>query len=307
MAKGRGYNDIEITDEENRSLDPLGDIRNPEETTESLQEPPEEETPSGVNEPEVKGESVGSEEPEAEFFDPKNYVIEVDGVQHSFEDVMEWRSDSQNKEKWNKSNTEKAQSLAKWNKFIKKVADDSDFNEHIKDYFWDKDGELEKLGLDKNLTSIGEMVERQERQTENTRTVQQALDPAINRRIHNLERAENQRAVETEVDNLEDELEGLQKSYPEYLKGETEVMDFLSYCEDTRSQDLTDSFKVWSFDQVKGEQTHRNKLNENKQRNEGSVIDRSEQGAKEVRVNKKYKGWNEMPNDDPELLRYLED
>ncbi len=307
MAKGKGYNDVELTEEELQSLDPLGDVRNPIETTESQQEPPEEETPSGVNEPEVKGESVGSEEPEAEFFDPKNYVIEVDGKQHSFEDVMEWRSDSQNKEKWNKSNTEKAQGLAKWNKFIKKVAEDSDFNEHIKDYFWDKDGELEKLGLDKGLSVIDDIVEKQEQEVEETQTVQQALDPELSRRIQSLEQAEAERTLETDVNNLEDELEDLQKSYPEYLKGETEVMDFLSYCEDTQSQDLTDSFKIWSFDQVKGEQTHRNKLNENKQRNEGSVIDKSEQGAKEVRVNKQYKGWNDMANDDPELLRYLED
>tara|TARA_Y100000004_G_scaffold52017_3_gene57638 strand:+ start:3084 stop:4007 length:924 start_codon:yes stop_codon:yes gene_type:complete len=307
MAKGKGYNDVELTEEELQSLDPLGDVRNPIETTESQQEPPEEETPSGVNEPEVKGESVGSEEPEAEFFDPKNYVIEVDGKQHSFEDVMEWRNDSQNKEKWNKSNTEKAQGLAKWNKFIKKVAEDSDFNEHIKDYFWDKDGELEKLGLDKGLSVIDDIVEKQEQEVEETQTVQQALDPELSRRIQSLEQAEAERALETDVNNLEDELEDLQKSYPEYLKGETEVMDFLSYCEDTQSQDLTDSFKIWSFDQVKGEQTHRNKLNENKQRNEGSVIDKSEQGAKEVRVNKQYKGWNDMANDDPELLRYLED
>lgn len=307
MAKGKGYNDVDFTEEELQSLDPLGDVRNPIETTESQQEPPEEETPSGVNEPEVKGESVGSEEPEAEFFDPKNYVIEVDGKQHSFEDVMEWRNDSQNKEKWNKSNTEKAQGLAKWNKFIKKVAEDSDFNEHIKDYFWDKDGELEKLGLDKGLSVIDDIVEKQEQEVEETQTVQQALDPELSRRIQSLEQAEAERALETDVNNLEDELEDLQKSYPEYLKGETEVMDFLSYCEDTQSQDLTDSFKIWSFDQVKGEQTHRNKLNENKQRNEGSVIDKSEQGAKEVRVNKKYKGWNDIANDDPELLRYLED
>ena len=307
MAKGKGYNDVDFTEEELQSLDPLGDVRNPIETTESQQEPPEEETPSGVNEPEVKGESVGSEEPEVEFFDPKNYVIEVDGKQHSFEDVMEWRSDSQNKEKWNKSNTEKAQDLAKWNKFIKKVSDDSDFNEHIKDYFWDKDGELEKLGLDKGLSAIDDMVERQEQEVEETQTVQQALDPELSRRIQSLEQAEAERTLETDVNNLEGELEDLQKSYPEYLKGETEVMDFLSYCEDTQSQDLTDSFKIWSFDQVKGEQTHRNKLNENKQRNEGSVIDKSEQGAKEVRVNKQYKGWKDMANDDPELLRYLED
>tara|TARA_Y100001973_G_C5161814_1_gene313902 strand:+ start:351 stop:1274 length:924 start_codon:yes stop_codon:yes gene_type:complete len=307
MAKGKGYNDVELTEEELQSLDPLGDVRNPIETTESQQEPPEEETPSGVNEPEVKGESVGSEEPEAEFFDPKNYVIEVDGKQHSFEDVMEWRSDSQNKEKWNKSNTEKAQGLAKWNKFIKKVAEDSDFNEHIKDYFWDKDGELEKLGLDKGLSVIDDIVEKQEQEVEETQTVQQALDPELSRRIQSLEQAEAERTLETDVNNLEDELEDLQKSYPEYLKGETEVMDFLSYCEDTQSQDLTDSFKIWSFDQMKGEQTHRNKLNENKQRNEGSVIDKSEQGAKEVRVNKQYKGWKDMANDDPELLRYLED
>ena len=62
-------------------------------------------------------------------------------------DIMEWQKDSQNKNDWNKSNTEKAQEIARLGKLANKLKEDDSFRDHLKDYF-DDDKDYNSLDIE---------------------------------------------------------------------------------------------------------------------------------------------------------------
>ena len=145
----KGYSEVEISEEEVQALE------NPE--TESTVSQPaivadekvdniSTEESNEVEAPIVKGEV----ETEAEIEDTFD-GLDIDGNQFTREQILAWREDSDNKESWNKSNTEKAQNLSKWNKLSEKINKDDSFRDHVKDYFFDDPEAIKSLGLNEDI------------------------------------------------------------------------------------------------------------------------------------------------------------
>ena len=114
---------------------------------------------------------------------------------------MSWKEDSANKDNWQKSNTEKAQTLSKVNKFAEKFNKDDEFKEHIKDYFYQDPSEFDKLGLSDKM----EILEDPEVNTPS----------AIEQRLEVLESIESDRIQESRENYLEDTLDKLENANPD--------------------------------------------------------------------------------------------
>ena len=132
------YNNIELTEAEEQSLE------NPDielETTES---------PADDN---ASDQATVEETSQAEVTEPiavDNF--EIDGKDYSRDQILQWRDDSDNKDSWQKSNTEKAQGLSKWNKLAGKIQEDESFRNHIKDFYYDDPEAIKALGIDGDVT-----------------------------------------------------------------------------------------------------------------------------------------------------------
>ena len=135
------YNSVEITEEDVASLSL------PEESSENSTGVKEEDTPKS-EETQEKEQDNTKEQDEVAF--------ELDGESYSAEDVQAWMKDSQNKEEWQKSNTQKAQDLSKWNKLTEKISQDEKFREYLGEYFYDNPDELDKIGLDGKTAPLEE-------------------------------------------------------------------------------------------------------------------------------------------------------
>ena len=300
----KDYN-IELTEEEVQGLDNIFDSPDAEgattesesakETVQSVEQTTTEETPKESTE-----ESEDSKEViETEVVDG----FEIDGTRYTLEDAKIWREDSENKSSWQKSNTEKAQSLSKWGKLGKKINDDSEFREHLKDYFFDDPEAVKALGLDKEI-DIPESKPRVEEK------VVPEINPEINERLKTLESIEGERVMEARVDKLDQQLNTLEEKFPEYLEGEKSA-EFLEYAEkhahkfvENGLPDLDRAFREWSYAEMQAELDHYKKLGQNKARNEGKIINTSEVGAKEVKTPKKI-GWDDMTMNNPDIAEYF--
>ena len=214
--------------------------------------------------------------------------LEIDGEMYSFDDISKWKSDSDNKESWQKSNTEKAQSLSKWNKLTQKVAQDSEFKSHIKDYFYDNPEEANKLGLDltEGLPSAEEHSPEE--------------SP-----INHLEERLNALEVDKKVDILGSELESIEQGNPSVFKTEQDSLEFLEFVDENNITNLETGFKLWSFDKVQDELNHFKKLNENKERSQKAVINDSGIGASEVKQEFKPTNYKDISLDNPEVAKYF--
>ena len=130
------YDNIELTQEE---MDGLNDIIiSPETTKTGIDESTDSQATDKVENAVQSAEETTTEEPSTEVNEP--VVVdgfEIDGERYDREAIMAWREDSDNKESWQKSNTEKAQNLSKWSKLSEKINGDDSFREHIKDFFFD--------------------------------------------------------------------------------------------------------------------------------------------------------------------------
>ena len=65
-------------------------------------------------------------------------------------------------------------------------------------------------------------------------------------------------------------------------------------------------FRDWSYDSKMAELDHFKKLEENKNRNSGKVIGKSEMGAKESKTPKQYKTMKDVSIKDPDIAKYFE-
>ena len=289
----KNYNDVEITDEEMESLnDPIvSEISTDSvktETTASQKETTQDESSSEVNESNVV---------EDEF-----RGVEIDGTQYDLDTIKNWMDDSANKEEWQKSNTQKAQDLSKWGKFVEKINKDDDLRNHIKDFYFDNPDEVKRLGLD---GKIG--LELEDADTSEPRT-------ALEQRLELLEGFENDRIIESRVNILDSDLTKLETNFPEYLGESDQVSQFLAFAEQNGERfvvnglpSLEKAFKEWSYDQMQDELSHYKKLGNNSNRNQGRVVNTSQVGAKEVKSPKKLSNWNDMTMDDPEIAKYFEE
>tara|TARA_Y100001938_G_scaffold65761_1_gene91306 strand:+ start:4192 stop:5085 length:894 start_codon:yes stop_codon:yes gene_type:complete len=294
----KNYDQVEVPQEEVEGLNSFFDLEK-EETTESqnedaaqtAQEPTETEAPKEEGETEVEVE---------DSFDG----LEIDGEKFDRDAILAWREDAENKANWQKSNTEKAQQLSKWNKLAEKIDGDESFRDHLKDFFFDDPEAVKALGLDGQMT-MEEMEQKEE--------IPQ-LTPEIENRLKALEEVEAERLQEHRIDQLDKTLTSLEKEHPEILDNPDRVGEFLDFADKNAKRfatngvpDLNVAFKEWSFSHMQDQLKHYKKLENNGKRNEGKVINTSEVGAREVKGPKKTPSWNDMTMDNPDVAKYFKD
>ena len=281
------YNNIEVTDEEMQSLQ--------DETTESneVQEPQEQSSEETSYEAILRDDDESLEDDEID-------AIEIDGEQYTLDDIQGFMDDSKNKSEWNKTNTQKAQELAKYNKLVKKL-EDTEFKEHIKDFFFDNKEEYDKLDLD-GLKALEVEASKESPQPEQKST---EIDSELNQRLEKLESVENERDIENRTNVLSNQLDSLENKYPDILQGEN-TNNFLSFMYDNEITDMDVAFRIWAFDTVQSKLGSYTKLDDNRARNQGKVVGTSPVGAKEVRTPQKYTNWKDITLDDPEIKKYFE-
>ena len=293
------YNDVELTDDEKQAIyeDPgFTEDQNPLEAGVDgvpTKDVITHETDSQEESTTVETEGV-TEASESDEFNLEDYEVEIEGVTYDGADILKWQKDSANNESWQKSNTEKAQDIAKWSKFTDKVSSDEDFKEYIKDYFYDDDKGLKSLGLDGDINPL----ELEESETE---TAERDNTPVseFSERLENIE-------IERAVDNLEIELDEIVSNNKTLFEDDAAEIDFLEFVEATNMTDLDDAFKIWAYDQIQDELDHHRKLDGNKQRNQGKVVHNSEIGATEVSTPKAYKSIKDINYDDPDVRKYFD-
>ena len=296
IGSKEAYNNVEISEEEMNSLETTQSELTKDETQENSVQEQSVETPvvePKETEQEPAEERVTSPEVSGDFF-------EIDGERFNRETISEWRNDSNNKSEWSKSNTEKAQKIAKVGKFLNKVESDSDFKEHIRHYF-DSDDEFDKMGLGENYSEFTESEETKE------------VNP-YEERLNKLENAEYDRVIDARTDQLDRELTQLESDNPEVLGDPDKVKEFLEFTEinSDRFRDkngivhLNEAYKVFSFDYYKEQSSHYKKLDENRAKNSGVKVSQSKIGAKETVAPKKYNSWKDITADDPEIAKYFE-
>ena len=287
------YNKVELTDAELESLNgSMLDDAQPEITESqdsaddtSATEATTEETTEVVTEPAVAD---------------KYENIEIDGRSYDAATILKWREDAANKQSWQKSNTEKAQQLSKWNKLSEKINEDDGFRNHLKDFFFDDPEAIKALGLDGDVPILEE------------ETVPE-LPSIVEQRLKVLEDIEGDRILETRVNHLDDQLTTLEQKFPEYLEGD-KVGEFLEFADKNSRQfvdngipNLDRAFREWSYAEMQAELSHFKKLGKNDARNEGKVITTAQVGAKEVKTDKKRSSYKDFKATDPDIAKYFDE
>ena len=299
----KGYSEVEISEEEVQALE------NPE-TESTVSQPAIEadekvdnistEESNEVEAPIIK-DVAETETTVEDSFDG----LDIDGNQIPREQILAWREDSDNKESWNKSNTEKAQNLSKWNKLSEKINKDESFRSHIVDFFFDDPEAIKSLGLDGDIDIP---------KTETKEEKVAPTSPEVEQRLKMLEDIEGDRLMETRVDHLDEQLTNLEDKFPEYLEGEKGA-EFLEYAQKNATKfvenglpSLERAFREWSYGEMQAELKHFKKLDENGKRNEGKVIGTSQVGARDVKSPKKLsRNWKEITMSDPEIAKYFDE
>tara|TARA_R100001594_G_scaffold113444_2_gene148295 strand:- start:15 stop:935 length:921 start_codon:yes stop_codon:yes gene_type:complete len=303
----KGYNEVELTEEEVSSLE------NPDQETTASQTTEENSDDNTVQsvDAEQSAEDTETEAPielgetEVEVDDDFD-GFEIDGQRFEREDVLNWRTDSENKTEWQKSNTEKAQKLSKWNKLAEKIQGDDTFREHIKDFFYDNPEAVKGLGLDGDMTMDEVVDEVADTATE--------LPTEVESRLKVLEEIEGERVMEHRVDHLDGVLTNLENQFPDYLGNQEQVGEFLEFADRNAKSfvengipNLERAFREWSYGQMQSQLKHYKQLEENGNRNKGKVIGTDQVGAKEVKSTKKLsRNWKEITMDDPEIAKYFD-
>jgi len=100
----------------------------PEQVSATVEETDTAETPIEEQPAAEEPQLEESSEPEFDGF------VDEDGNEYSLEDIQSWRDAAINRDKWQKSNTEKAQSLADERKKWEALKDDPDLVDAIRDY-----------------------------------------------------------------------------------------------------------------------------------------------------------------------------
>ena len=286
------YNDVELTDSDKESIYENPGIKEDQSPREA-----------GVDgEDTFESQTHDTETPEEEYyegevsesdeFNLEDYEVEIDGEVYDGADIMRWQEDSANKENWQASNTQKAQEIAKWSKFNDKLSSDDEFRDYVKDFFYDDNASLEKLGLDKDLQPLEYESEDQ--------PYEESYD-----RIDEVEGRLNEMEFERHVDDLEVELDSIIEDNPDLFSDVDDDVKFLEFAQESGMSDLTQAFKVWGYDKMQGEVDHHRKLDGNKQRNQGKVVHNSRIGATEESSPKQYKEMKDININDPDVAKYF--
>ena len=286
------YNDVELTDSDKESIYENPGIKEDQSPREAGIDGEDTFESQTHDTEETEAPEAESEVSESDEFNLEDYEVEIDGEVYDGADIMRWQEDSANRENWQASNTQKAQEIAKWSKFNDKLSSDDEFRDYVKDFFYDDNASLEKLGLDKDLQPLEYESEDQPKE--------ESYD-----RIDDVEGRLNEMEFERHVDDLEVELDSIIDDNPDLFSGVDDDVEFLEFAQESGMSDLTQAFKVWGYDKMQGEVDHHRKLDGNRQRNQGKVVHNSRIGATEVSTPKQYKEMKDIDMKDPDVAKYF--
>ena len=268
------YDKVEVSSEEKAALETKG------------------ETPEVQSEP--KGDKVSVDE-KSSSDTPKDYLVEVEGEDYSLEDVLEWKKDADNKSKWQDSNTKKAQAISNGSRLLSEIDGNENLKKTITEFFGDNPEKVENMGLNNKYGLHSEAVQSVDQS--NPEGIQDnTVNSELSERVENLEKEKLERSIGDRYDEL-------YKDNPDFFKTPADGVEFLDYCETNglyvnNDIDMDRTFKIWSYDRMHNKNNHDTKLNENRERNVGKVVNNSEVGARKVVVNKRVSGYNDITTAD---------
>jgi len=141
------YESVDISDSDNLFGDATAETKETKEQPKNDTQESEKTTMSNeTSDSNAEAGSADGEEPTKS--EPEYIFTDEDGTGYTQDQINGWRDDSDNKKKWNKSNTETAQELANQRKvidpmvqFTQSIADNSKVVDTIADYLKDEIGE----------------------------------------------------------------------------------------------------------------------------------------------------------------------
>ena len=291
------YNDVELTDDEKQSIyddgpeSPGSDHPNEAGLDDGLDSQDHE-----LLSPEDYEYDGASDMSDSDEFNLEDYEVEIDGEVFDGADILSWQEDSFNKENWQAKNTQEAQRIAQWSKLSQKLSEDNEFRDYMKDYFYDNEDELNKLGLNKEFSPI---------EADTVESAPQEAMPEEDDKYSEVSNRLDEMELERHVDELELELDEIVDNNQSLFKDEESEVAFLEFAEESGMTDLNQAFKVWAYDTMQGELDHHRKLDGNKQRNQGKVVHNSRIGATEESTPKQYKEMKDIDMSDPDIAKYF--
>lgn len=219
LIRDQGFYQEKPTGEDKINTKPNG------ESTEAQPASPQEDQPKQT-------EEIPAEEQE------KEEVFKVGDLEYTQEDILKALDDSENKEKWQKSQTEKDQQLAHDRKAVQdelkrfnSLKEDSDLMDTLKEFL----GEDHSFFQDSAVA-----LETQESQDTNTGEPTTTSDPVAELKSElDVIKAERQ---------LEANLSDLQNKYPELQNNSEAISEVLKIAADKEMFNLEDAYKIARFD-----------------------------------------------------------
>jgi|10_taG_2_1085330.scaffolds.fasta_scaffold17529_3 hypothetical protein len=216
------YYNLDITDEVMDSI-----IEQPLDSSETSEAAPieGEEVHDEVEASDAAGEELVEEQSEPE---ENKDVFEISGEQYSLKDIENWKTDSENRSEWQKSNTKKSQDVSTERKALQAemdkwmaLRDDSDLLDAVRDYLGD-DADSHPLFMEPKEVSQSEESEPKAEPTE------------LENRVVELE---TRLQVETDIQNL-------MKSHPELRDNEDAVKEVIDVMINRNLPSLEDAFII---------------------------------------------------------------
>jgi hypothetical protein len=196
---------------------------------------------------------------------------------------------------WQKSNTEKAQNIAKWGRFMEKVESDEDFRSHISEYFGDDKNTINSFGLN-GIEAIKEAVESSEENTETQEPKLQSLEERV-----------NAMELDKRTDVLEVQFNQFVESNKSAFPDQDQEVQFLQFMSDKGIKDFGEAFKLWNYDNLQQQLQHSKELDKNKERNEGKVFQTKTIGATKEKTNSTIaKDYKNVSLNNPDIAKYFE-
>tara|TARA_R100000655_G_scaffold55781_1_gene93879 strand:- start:4191 stop:5021 length:831 start_codon:yes stop_codon:yes gene_type:complete len=272
------YNEIEISEEEAASV--VADA-NPTQEEKGSETVSEESSNQEVTE-------SNDQNPYGLFDNEEDRYIEID-------EIHKWRESYNNMSDWQKSNTEKAQNIAKWGRFMEKVESDEDFRSHISEYFGDDKNTINSFGLN-GIEAIKEAVESSEENTETQEPKLQSLEERV-----------NAMELDKRTDVLEVQFNQFVESNKSAFPDQDQEVKFLQFMSDKGIKDFGEAFKLWNYDNLQEQLQHSKELDKNKERNEGKVFQTKTIGATKEKTNSTIaKDYKNVSLNNPDIAKYFE-
>ena len=193
--------------------------------------PPDENEPAPADMEATPDEETQETEQPTPIEEGKDEVFIVNDKEYSLDDINRWRKDSENRHDWQKSNTEKSQSVSDERKALnadiekwKTVKDNDDLMDAIKDYLGE-DAESHPLFMEPSKVS-----ESQEEPTDGSVSEVQQLRQEM-----------SQMKAKMEVDQ---DIQKLQQEHPELRNNEEALNEVINTMLDRNLPTLEDAYLI---------------------------------------------------------------